>query len=307
MEPVTESLWFIDVRYRDCARLIACGVLETSVGLLLVDPGPAVVLDTLEHTLRAHGAGFDDVHGLLLTHIHLDHAGAAGLIVSKYPHVQVYVHVRGARHMIHPERLLASARRIYGAQMEAQWGPFLPVPKDNVYALEGGETLFPDVRALKVAYTPGHASHHVSYLDGLSGTAFVGDTAGMRVMGIPYVIPVAPPPDIHIGQWMASLDILREWDPARLLLTHFGPSGDVQWHLDSFAYRLDDWARQVQASLATDADDAIRAQAFHEKEIAVGQQALRGYNGRPYEEMGQPVASWYGLARYWRIREQERA
>ena len=300
MPTIAEKTWFVDVEYKGYPRLIACGVLETDAGLLLVDPGPTVSLATLEAGLAAQGTSFADVHGLLLTHIHLDHAGATGVIVDKYPHVQVYVHRRGARHMINPERLLASAHRIYGDQMDVLWGAFLPTPEANVHVLEGGEVLTIGGRALDVAYTPGHAIHHVSFLDRATGTAFVGDTAGMRVTGVNYIVPVTPPPDIHLETWHSSLDLLRAWAPDRLFVTHFGPADDTAWHLDEMARRLDDWAEQVRESLHDARDDAARARAFHDVEMAVLRAVLGGAERASYEQMGQPEPSWYGLARYWR-------
>ncbi len=297
---IADKTWFIDVEYKGYDRLIACGVLETDAGLLLVDPGPTVSLATLEAGLEAQGASFADVHGLFLTHIHLDHAGATGVIVDTYPHVQVYVHRRGARHMINPERLLASAQRIYGDLMDVLWGAFLPTPEANVHMLDGGETLEIGGRVFEVAYTPGHAIHHVSYLDRATGTAFIGDTAGMRVMGVPYVVPVTPPPDIHVETWHESIDLLRAWQPDRLFVTHFGPSDDVAWHLDEIARRLDEWAEQVRQSLLDGREDDARARAFHNVEMAVMKAVLDPSVRTPYEQMGQPEASWYGLARYWR-------
>ena len=295
-----DKSWFVDVEYKGVPRLIACGVLETDAGLLLVDPGPTVSLPTLEQKLEASGTGFADVHGLLLTHIHLDHAGATGVIVDTYPHVQVYVHQIGARHMIRPERLLASAYRLYGDEMDTLWGAFLPTPEANVHRLDGGETLSIGGRVIDVAYTPGHAIHHVGYLDRATGTAFVGDTAGMRVSGVSYVVPVTPPPDIHLERWHESLGVLRAWQPARLFATHFGPSDDVAWHLDAIAQGLDAWAEQTRLSLRDDREDGERARAFQEAVFATMRAELSGADRAPYEQMGSPEASWHGLARYWR-------
>ena len=302
MQPpeIADKTWFVDVAYQGQARLIACGVLETEAGLLLVDPGPTVSLDRLAGGLALRGFGFDDVCGVLLTHIHLDHAGATGTLVARYPHVQVYVHRIGAKHMIRPERLLASAQRIYGDEMAMRWGDFLPTPEANVHRLDGGETVAVGGRTLEVAYTPGHAIHHVSYLDHATGIAFVGDTAGMRVTGLRYLVPVAPPPDIHLERWHESLDKLRAWNPARLFLTHFGPSGDVRWHLDEVARRLDAWAEEVRLLLQDGGDDHERARAFHDVHLAAMRATVAGTDRTPYEQMGQPGASWYGLARYWR-------
>ncbi len=295
MVPFAAGSWFIDVRYRDVAHLVACAVLETNVGSLLVDPGPAISMQTLEAGLAG---GFQNVHGLLLTHIHLDHAGATGSLVAKYPHLKVYVHEIGARHMIRPDRLLASARRIYGDRMEATWGTFLAVPESNVVALRGGENLEIGGRRIRVAYTPGHASHHVCYLDEDSGTALAGDAAGMRVLGAPFIVPVAPPPDIDLELWRDSLAVLRDWSCERLFLTHFGPVTDVDWHLDEMAARLAAWAEAVRVSLGE--DEPVAERGFHAREMAAMRRAVSGAARIPYTIMGQPSGSWRGLARYWR-------
>ena len=299
---VADQTWYIDVEYLGVPRLIACGVLETEAGLLLVDPGPTPSLGTLTRKLALHGASLDDVHALLLTHIHLDHAGATGSIVEAAPHVQVYVHHIGARHMIRPERLLASAQRIYGDQMDELWGAFLPVPEANAHALEGGEILTIGGRTFDVAYTPGHAIHHVSYLDRATGTAFVGDTAGMRVAGVDFVVPVAPPPDIDLEAWYASIDTIQAWQPERLFLTHFGASDHVTAHLEELARKLEAWSTEVRQVLDDERDDVERAAAFHEAQMAVMRTQLSDADRPPYERFGQPRASWHGLARYWRKR-----
>ena len=298
--PVATTTWYADVQYRGVPRLIACAVLQTSGGFYLVDPGPSVSLGALESALAAGGIGFEEVRGLLLTHIHLDHAGASGSIVRAHPHVAVYVHARGARHLVQPERLLASAKRIYGDRMDTLWGAFLPVPSANVQVLHGGELLRLGNRSLRVAYAPGHASHHVCYLDEATGTAFAGDVAGMRILGAPYLVPVAPPPDIDVEAWRKSMAQLRSWDPARLFLTHFGPHTDVGPHLDLAEARLDEWAAAVFASLAEAGDDAACAARFHRQEMAQAHAALLEQDRLPYQHMGQPRESWYGLARYWR-------
>ena len=154
---------------------------------------------------------------ILLTHIHFDHAGATGALVRRWPDVEVWVHERGAPHLIDPSRLTASATRLYGDDMKRLWGEVIAVPEANLRVLTGGETIGP----WRVEYTPGHASHHVSYLHEPTGTAFVGDVGGVRVEGGP-TIPPTPPPDIDIELWHESLDTVAAWDPARLAITHFG-------------------------------------------------------------------------------------
>ncbi|HMB92509.1 MAG TPA: MBL fold metallo-hydrolase [Rhodothermales bacterium] len=298
--PVAQNSWYVDVEYLGQPYLIACGVLETEAGLVLVDPGPAISLEGLTKSLADRGYTLNEVHALLLTHIHLDHAGATGSILAQYPDLQVYVHHIGARHMVRPEKLLASAKRIYGDQMDTLWGDFLPVPEANVHRLKGGEVLDVGGRTFEVAYTPGHAIHHVSFLDQQTGTAFVGDTAGMRVAGVDFIVPVAPPPDIDVERWHESLDMLRAWKPARLFVTHYGPSEEVHKHLDVMARKLDTWSQDVCQTLDHDASDHERAEAFHAEKMAVIRQQLSGADLAPYERFGQPEASWYGLARYWR-------
>ncbi|MFQ5568950.1 MAG: MBL fold metallo-hydrolase [Rhodothermales bacterium] len=299
------TIAFIDVEYLDTAGLIACGILETEAGLLLVDPGPATALETLGKKLTARGTPFDDVHALLLTHIHLDHAGATGLIVDRYPHIQVYVHRIGALHLIRPEKLLSSVKRLYGDDMDRLWGTFLAVPDENVHPLEGGENLDFGGHPIEVAYTPGHAIHHVSYLDRETGTAFVGDVAGMRIPGVDSIVPITPPPDIDLERWHESFEVLRAWQPERLFLTHFGPSKDVTGHLEEMRCVLGAWSEQVRDSLDDDREDSERADAFHDAQITRFRLAMSEQVLPPYEKFGRPENSWYGLARYWRKRNRK--
>ena len=166
--------------------------------------------------------GDEQPRALLLTHIHLDHAAATGALVRRWPDLEVYVHERGAPHLIDPSKLLASAERLYGDQMERLWGEIVPVPEANVRPLAGGET----VLGMRVAYTPGHASHHVCYLHEESGTAFVGDVAAVLIPGTGLIVPPTPPPDIDVETWEDSIGIVEGWRPERLALTHFGQIDD---------------------------------------------------------------------------------
>jgi glyoxylase-like metal-dependent hydrolase (beta-lactamase superfamily II) len=300
MHTITADLGYLDLHFQGAPRLIATAVIEAPDGLLLVDPGPTTALDALRDGLRVIGHSLGDVHALLLTHIHLDHAGAVGRTVQAHPDVHVFVHERGARHLANPRRLLRSARRIYGDRLDTLWGDFLAVPEANITALAGGESITPGGRAVQVAHTPGHASHHVSYLDEPTGTAFAGDVAGMRVDGADYVLPVAPPPDIDVTAWHASIDALRDWDPAQLMVTHFGAFDDVARHLDALDARLDAMANAVRATLREDADDEARAERFHAEQVDVMKTHVPEPLWAPYEQFGQPLESWYGLARYWR-------
>jgi glyoxylase-like metal-dependent hydrolase (beta-lactamase superfamily II) len=222
----------IDLVHVGRQRVIGCW----QVGPVLVDPGPASCLDRLLEGLEG-----ERPEALLLTHIHLDHAGATGSLVRRWPEVEVYVHERGARHLVDPERLLESARRLYGEDMDRLWGEVVPVPEANIRVLSGGERIRD---GFEVAYTPGHASHHVSYR--YDGTAFVGDTAGVRIMPERLTIPPTPPPDIDLEAWHRSIELLGDWAPDRLAFTHFGAAEDVEAQLEQLAARLDEWAERAR-------------------------------------------------------------
>jgi glyoxylase-like metal-dependent hydrolase (beta-lactamase superfamily II) len=216
----------IDLLHLGRPRVIGAWLL----GEVIVDPGPAsclpVLLDVLgERTPRV----------LALTHIHLDHAGAAGSLVRRYPDLEVWVHERGARHLVDPSRLLDSATRLYGEDMERLWGEVLPVPAERIRVLSGGETL----GGMTVAYTPGHASHHVSYLHEQTGWAFTGDVAGVRIAGGPTMAPT-PPPDIDTTAWRESIELIEAWRPSALAITHFGTHRDVAAQLEELRASLAD-------------------------------------------------------------------
>jgi glyoxylase-like metal-dependent hydrolase (beta-lactamase superfamily II) len=299
-----DDLGLIDVRHLGNPEVIAAGVVEQAGGVALVDPGPASSLPQLLGTLEESGITPRDIRRLLLTHIHLDHAGATGSLLRLNPRIAVYVSERGAPHLVDPAKLLASARRLYGDDMDRLWGEVLPVPAGSLHPLAGGERLALDGVELEVAYTPGHASHHVSYLHVSSGTAFVGDVAGIRISGHEYIFPPTPPPDIELELWSASLDRVAAWRPAQLFLTHFGPSGGVERHLAVMRERLTYWAEWVRARLGTGDDEDASARAFH---AAVGIDVRRHFGETAARRFDQAVGvryCWAGLARYWRKRQE---
>ncbi len=288
----------IDLRFRGSDRVIATAVLSGPDGVTLVDPGPASCLPALEEGLRQRGLTLRDVRALLLTHIHLDHAGAAGSIVERVPAMRVYVHERGAPHMIDPAKLLASATRLYGDQMDTLWGAFLPVPSANVNVLQGGERVAVAGTTLRVAYTPGHAKHHVSYLDETTGTAYVGDTGGIRVSG-DYLLAPTPPPDIDLAAWRQSLDDIEAWQPVSLFLTHFGVVTGAKAHLSRFRDVLARQAEAVRESLAAGNTDEERTQVFVERLRRDIRKALPEHEARATELAAPFDQLWQGLARYW--------
>lgn len=216
----------LDVLHLGAPRVICCHEPEPGV---LVDPGPASALEGLLAAL-----GDTEVRHILLTHIHLDHAGAAGVLCRRFPEAEVWVHRVGAPHLVDPARLVASATRLYGDDMARLWGEIAPVPEERLRVLDGGES----VEGFRIAYTPGHASHHVAYLHEASGTALCGDVAGVRIGDGPIVAPT-PPPDIDVEAWHESIDVVAAWRPERLALTHFGSFTDVPEHLAALHDELD--------------------------------------------------------------------
>jgi glyoxylase-like metal-dependent hydrolase (beta-lactamase superfamily II) len=290
---------FIDLNFRGHSHVIATALLSGSDGVTLIDPGPTSCLPALETGLRGRGFSLRDVRTILLTHIHLDHAGVAGTICERVPNARVYVHERGAPHMIDPSKLLASANRLYGEHMDTLWGAFQPVPADRVTALQGGERVDVAGTGLKVAYTPGHAKHHVSYLDEKTGVAFVGDTAGVRVSG-DFLIAPTPPPDIDIEAWQQSLNAIEAWQPVSLFLTHYGEITPARAHLGRFRVTIRTASEAVRDLMKTAGTDEELAHRFAEKMRKDVRLSLPESEARAAELAAPFDQLWQGLARYWR-------
>jgi len=294
----------LDLHWVGHPRSIASALLRDHHVAALVDPGPGSTIDSLREHLNTYGLRVSDLNFILLTHIHLDHAGATGALVRENPRLRVYVHERGAPHMIDPSKLLHSASRLYGNEMQRLYGDFIPVPAENLQILTGGESISLGSRRLSVYYTPGHASHHVSYFDPSDGTVFVGDTAGISVNGHAYVLPATPPPDINFEIWESSLDTISGLHPKRLFLTHFSFSDNPELHLASYRERLHQW-RGLSAKILDDTPDETAAMHRFAKEVAA--EAARFL---PPDEIGHYLfngalnLSWMGLARYHRKRAE---
>jgi glyoxylase-like metal-dependent hydrolase (beta-lactamase superfamily II) len=299
MTTLAAGLDYVDLNFRGRPQIIATGILHDVAGVALVDPGPASTLPALTAELERRGISVADIRAVVLTHVHLDHAGAAGSLLARNPFIDVYVHERGAPHMIDPSKLLASAQRLYGDAMESLWGEFLPVPADRVRTLRGGEKIPCGGRALDVAYTPGHAVHHVSYLDRSSGVAFVGDVAGIRRAPVTYIVPPTPPPDIDVAAWRASADRILAWQPSTLFLTHFGPFQDAAEHMRELMDRLDEWVRIARALVARPGltEDERCAEFVRLVRIDLRRHMTEA-EAENYERAGRFDYSWYGLKRY---------
>jgi len=274
-----DELELIDVRHLGRERVICCA----RIGDVIVDPGPECASANLLQALD----GFVP-RAILLTHIHLDHAGATGALVRRWPDVEVWVHERGAAHVIDPSKLVSSATRLYGADMQRLWGDIVAVPERNVRVLQGGERIGP----WSVEYAPGHAQHHVAYLHEPTGTAVCGDVAGVKIGGGP-VLPPTPPPDIDVDAWMMSIDVIEAWSPARLVLTHFGVADDPPAHLAELRGNLERFAQ-----LARDLDSA----SFEASVRAEIESMSSARDAASFLQAMPPETLWSGLDRYWRRR-----
>jgi glyoxylase-like metal-dependent hydrolase (beta-lactamase superfamily II) len=272
----------VDLHFGGRPHAIGVYVVDTDDGPALFDTGPTSTLPALEAGLAERGTSLSEIRHLLLSHIHLDHAGAAGPIVRAHPHLTVWVSEVGAPHLADPSRLERSARRLYGDAFDVLWGELAPVPEANIRIAAG------DVLGWHAFPTIGHASHHVSYLR--DGTVLAGDAAGVRMPGASYVLPVSPPPDIDVEAWHATAAAIREREPERLALIHFGVHEDVASHLDRLELELDRWAARVRDGMTQEAFvDAARADA--------------GDDSDDYDQVAPFWQSWHGLRRYWDTRE----
>lgn len=323
--PIGGGTTIVDLRFRGRTEIIGVNVLAFGDGIALIDPGPEARLPALRAGLAEMGHALEDVRAVLLTHIHLDHATAAGAIVREAPGATVYVHAAGAPHMADPARLLASAGRIYGDAMAALWGDFLPVPRAALRVVDEGDVVTLGGRRIEVAYVPGHAKHHVAYYEAATGTAWVGDVGGIRIGNGP-ALPVTPPPDIDVEVWKTSTERVTAWAPERIVATHFGAYGDVRRHFEELREGLDAWAGRVRGSVGGGGPGAGGGGAGGGggREEVAGERGTRDDSERAgnfaawvvaglggvvsdevvdrYETASGFPDSWWGLARYWRKR-----
>jgi glyoxylase-like metal-dependent hydrolase (beta-lactamase superfamily II) len=271
----------IDLLHQGKPRRIASYLLDTDDGPALFDCGPAATVDALRAGLANEGLALTDIRHLLLSHIHLDHAGAAGVLVREHPALRVHVSEVGLPHLVDPSRLERSARRLYGDEFDGLWGELAPVPEENVHVVGSS------VLGLECFPTPGHASHHVSYLD-RDGTLYAGDAAGVRIQPGRYVMPPTPPPEIDVELWQRTIDEIDRRSPERLALIHFGVADDPGRHLADLRLELYDWAEFVRGGAGE--EEFI---AYVRAELDNAGEDVSGY------DLAMPLwQSYRGLARW---------
>jgi glyoxylase-like metal-dependent hydrolase (beta-lactamase superfamily II) len=268
--------------------IVACYLLETEDGPALFDCGPTTSIPALKAGLRERGLELTDIRHLLLSHIHLDHSGAAGVLVREHPELQVHVSAIGAPHLVDPSRLEASARRLYGDGFDVLWGELAPIPAANVH--EVGNS----VVGLECFPTTGHAWHHVSFLD-RDGTLYAGDAAGVRLVGGRFVMPPCPPPEFDLEAWERTISEIERRTPARLALIHFGAFDDVESHLTSLCETLRRWSEWVEDGID---EDAFIAAARHDVE------QLDPELADEYQRAGPYWHHFRGIERYCRKRRE---
>lgn len=307
-ERLADDLWVLDTVFQGERGVIASYLLAGADGLALVDVGSAASLDELLAGVRAAGQDPANITHLLLTHVHLDHAGASGPLVRLLPRAHVYVHAIGAPHLVDPTKLVSSARRIYGDRMHELWGDMEPVPRERITIVEDGDTVRLGGRELRVLYTPGHAVHHVAYHDAERSEVFAGDVAGVHLQEVDFVRPPTPPPDINLEDWYDSIYRLEALRPGTLYLPHFGPVRDVRSHLRQLREHLKEWGelmlaglragksdRELAADLAQTGDPQVAHSAHIDRATAV----------RRYELATNYLMSAQGYARYYRKHHPE--
>ena len=287
----------LDLNFQGRPHAIAAYLIRHGDAVILIESGPGSTQAALQTALAQEGLSAADVTHVLLTHIHLDHAGAAGWLAQQG--AEIYVHPIGAPHMLNPEKLIASATRIYGDRMESLWGEFLPVPQNQLKTPNDAEAIRIGSAEFIPLNTPGHAEHHYVYL--FEDIAFCGDVGGVRIPGYQYLRVPMPPPELHIERWHASIARIRKEKPARIAPTHFGIFDDVEWQLREVEKGLDSAARWLDATMAAEPSIEQMRQSYTDWIMAEGEQIGLDAEAVKAYELANPLGmSADGLLRYWK-------
>jgi len=289
----------IDLEFMGTEEIIASFLLTGGNSAAIVETGPSTCIENLLRGLEDNGVAPEDVEKVLLTHIHLDHSGASGVLADRLPNATFYVHEAGYQHLVDPSKLLKSASRIYGDRMEELWGEVRPVPEDRIITLEGGEEIEAAGGVLAAHYTPGHAYHHLAFHEPGSGMLFAGDVGGVRMPGQSYVKPPTPPPEVDIKAWKGSIETIRKLDPGFICPTHFGCYEDVGRHLGELEQRLEDWLLIVEERM----DEGRSQEDIVEELGARGDEEMLREGADPEDSERYELAANYemlvaGLMRY---------
>jgi glyoxylase-like metal-dependent hydrolase (beta-lactamase superfamily II) len=287
----------LDLNFQGRSHAIASYLIRSGDAVVLIESGPGSTLAGLQAGLAAEGLTPGDVTHVLLTHIHLDHAGAAGWLARQG--AQIYVHPVGAPHMLHPEKLIASATRIYGDRMQSLWGEFLPVPEEKLIVPQEEETIEIGNLRFNPINTPGHAEHHYAYL--FEDICFSGDVGGVRIPGYPYLRVPMPPPELHLERWHESVAHLRRLPFKTIAPTHFGMFDDVTWHLNEVDKGLDSASRWLEEIMPSDPPIVELRKSYTDwiegegRAMGLDEDVVRSY------ELANPLGmSADGLLRYWK-------
>lgn len=304
---LTPGTWQVSLPFLGENEIIGSYLLAGENELAIIDPGPGSMLEPLLAAIREAGFEPQDVTHILATHVHLDHAGAVGSLVRQLPRAQVYVHSKGAPHLLDTSKVVASASRIYGERLKPLWGEIESTPAERLHVIEGGDILTVAGRRLEVHYTPGHAVHHVIFFDVHSGELFAGDTAGVRLPGVEYIRPPTPPPDIDLEAWSNSIDRIKSLRPDVLYLAHFGPTKDPAQHLGRLREQLYAWGDFVREAMRQGKDEAEIIAML----VAHTEPELQRVTSDPRAIPRYEIATNYamtvqGYMRYWKKKHPER-
>jgi len=301
------GLWHISLPFQDEPDIIGAYLLVGGNEIAIIDPGPGSTYKALLAAIREAGFDPENVTHIIATHIHLDHAGATGTLTHYMPKANVYVHSKGAAHLLDTSKLVASAARIYGDRMQQLWGEIESTPAERLHVIDDGDILNIAGRRLEVHYTPGHAIHHVVFFDVHSGELFSGDTAGVRLQGIEYVRPPTPPPDLDLEAWSASIDKVKQLRPDVLYLAHFGPTKNIEQHFEQLREKLFTWGEFVLGAMR----DGKREEEIISLLIGHTEPELQRAAGDLHALKRYDIATNYpmtvqGYMRYWSKKHPER-